>query len=547
MTCPSSLNSEQRANALANIDRTSFDVVVIGGGVTGAGVALDAASRGLSVALFEANDFAHGTSSRSGKIFHGGLRYLEQLNFGLVREALVERDRMVAELCPHLVEPIPFLIPFTRHWERPYIGTGVALYDLLRLTGPRSVRGHRHFTRKSVLRQMPALRPDRVTGGVRFYDVRVDDARHTMTVARTAASRGATVLTRTPVVGMVRDGGRVRGVRIRDAESSREIDIRAQVVVNATGVWADRVQALAGEQTIDITPSKGIHLMVPGNRIESSTGLIARAADSLLITRKWFGHWLIGTTDTKWDLPPDNPVALQDDVDFLLREANRWLRRQLTYDDLVGVYAGLRPLVTGRGATTSALRRDHAVLPGPPGLITVVGGKYTTYRVMARDTVDAAAKMLDRPVEKSRTEHLPLLGADGYPALREQRSTLASDAGIAERWINHLLGRYGSDVLGLLDLITDNPDLGKPLDGAPGYLAAEVVYALAHEGARGVDDVLMRRTRAVIETPDHGATAAGHVADLAGKFLGWDDERQAIEVEKYRDLVAEPWTDRLTP
>jgi glycerol-3-phosphate dehydrogenase len=522
------LSASQRQAALDGIESRTYDVVVVGGGVTGAGTALDAVSRGLSVLLVEAADLASGTSSRSGKIFHGGLRYLEQLNFRLVREALVERDLMVQKLCPYLVEPVPFLIPFTHRWERPYIGAGVALYDVLRLTGPRSVRGHRHLTRRGALREMPDLRPD-ITGAAQYYDVRVDDARHTLQVARTAAGLGATVLTRTPVISVLRTDGAVSGVRIRDELSGRTYDVRARVVVNAAGVWADQVQALAGEQNIDVTPAKGIHLMVPGDRIRSRTGLVVRTPDSVFIIRRWFDYWLMGTTDTRWEFDRSSPMASRADVDYLLGHANRWLRRPLDRSDVVGIFAGLRPLVSGRGPSTAALRRDHAVIKGPPGMVTIVGGKYTTYRLMARDVVNAAAPW---PVPPSPTRDLPLLGAPGYAALRNQRESLARDSGLSLGQVDHLLGRYGTETTAVLDLVADNPALGKPLVGD--YLAAEVVYAVRNEGALRLDDVLLRRTRAALETGDRALSAAPRVAGLMGDLLGWDASRREEEVERYR-------------
>ncbi len=530
----SMLNPEQRAGALRKLAQRTFDVVVVGGGVTGVGTALDAVSRGLSVALLEAGDLANGTSSRSGKVFHGGLRYLEQLNFSLVREALKERDLMVDRLCPHLVSPEKFMYPFTHRWERPYVGAGVLLYDLLRLTGTRSVKGHRHLTRGGVLRESPALRPDHITGGVQYYDVRVDDARHTMTVARTAAALGAQIASRARVTAVTRDGGRVTGVRAQDMETGETVTVRGRSVVNAAGVWAEQVQAMAGEPNIGVTAAKGIHLVVPADRIDSRTGLIVKTDDSVFIIRRWFDYWLMGTTDTKWDYERDDPAATKADVEYLLGHANRWLRTPLTAGDVVGVYAGLRPLVSGKGASTAALSRDHAVVAGPPGMFTVVGGKYTTYRIMARDAVDACAGVLGREVPGSVTERLPLLGAAGYHALRNQAPALAAESGLAADRIGHLLGRYGDQTPDLLDLIAERPSLAEPVPGAPGYLAAELHYAASHEGALHLDDVLVRRTRIFMETPDQGVAAAGFAAGVVGDVLGWDDVRRKHEVEAYR-------------
>lgn len=528
------LDPTTRRATLDAMAQRQYDLIVIGGGITGVGTALDAVARGMTVALLEAGDLAAGTSSRSGKVFHGGLRYLEQLNLSLVREALKERDLMVDRLCPHLVSPEKFTFPFTSRWQRPYIGAGVLLYDLLRLTGTRSVKGHRHLSRAGTLRELAALRPDVVKGGVQYYDVRVDDARHTMMVARTAAFLGADVSSHTPVIEVTRDGGRVTGVRARDTETGEEFTVTGRAVVSATGVWAEEVQELAGEHTLSVTAAKGIHLVIPGDRIDADSGLIARTSDSVFIIRRWFDYWLMGTTDTKWEHERGTPIATKSDIDYLLGHANRWLATPLTRDDVVGVYAGLRPLISGKGDSTAKLSRDHAVAPGPDGMFTVVGGKYTTYRIMARDAVDAVAAHLDADVPKSATERLPILGAEGYRVLWRRRKVLAAQSGLDTAWIEHLLGRYGSLTLDILHLIEEHPDLGKPLPEAPGYLAAELHYAASHEGAMHLDDVLVRRTRVFMETPDAGAAAAEPAARIVGQVLGWDADRQSAEVDGYR-------------
>ncbi|HEY2175862.1 MAG TPA: glycerol-3-phosphate dehydrogenase/oxidase [Mycobacteriales bacterium] len=530
------LGPDQRAATLAALAGGEVDVLVVGGGVTGAGVALDAAARGLSVGVLEAGDLAIGTSSRSGKTFHGGLRYLQRLDISLVRTALHERDLMVETLCPHLARPQPFLYPLLhRGWERAYVGAGVALYDALggRLRGGPGVPRHRHLSRAAALREMPALRPDVLTGAVQYWDVRVDDARHTMTVARTAAGLGARIATRTEVTGVLRDGDRVVGVRARDRDGGGgDFEVRARVVVNAAGVWADRVAGLAGPAGLRVAPAKGVHLVVPADRIASHTGLIARTADSVLVVRPWWRHWIIGTTDTPWSGARDDPAATGGDVDYVLSETNRWLTRPLTRDDIVGVYAGLRPLLSPAGSAdaseTAALSRDHTVVETAPGMVTVTGGKYTTYRVMAADAVDLAARRLGGDIPASPTARLPLLGAAGWPAVRNQRDGLAAESGLPVATVDHLLDRYGSRIGDLLDLVADRPDLARPV-GA-GYLGAEVVYAASHEGARHLDDVLARRTHLAIETRDRGVAAAPVVAALMGEVLGWDDARVTDEV-----------------
>ena len=540
---------DQRQRALRRMAEETFDVVVVGGGVTGAGTALDAASRGLTVALLEARDLAIGTSSRSGKTFHGGLRYLEQLNFKLVREAAHERNLMVGRLCPHLCRPTPFLYPLThRAWERAYAGSGVLLYDLLggaRYSMPR----HRHLTKRGAMRETAALDPDRITGGLQYYDVIFDDARHTMNVARTAAHYGAAVGTCLEVGGMLRDGaGRVAGVRARDHETGDELEVRSRCVINASGAWADLVQELAGEAQVEVRPAKGIHIVVPRDRIDSRTGLIARTADSVLIVRPWgTRYWLIGTTDTPWEHDRGDPAANAKDVDYLLAEVSKWLRTPLTGDDIVGVYAGVRPLLSGKAPeappsggdskTTAALSRDHAVLEGPEGLFTIVGGKYTTYRRMAEDVVDAAARWMGGSTPKSVTAVTPLLGAPGWEALCNQRDGLANRRGLEVEQVDHLLGRYGSLIDEVCGLLGERPELATPIEGAPEYLEAEAVYAASHEGALHLDDVLSRRTHISIETRDRGLVAARRVAELVGEVLGWDDARRAQELARYETLM----------
>jgi glycerol-3-phosphate dehydrogenase len=302
------LSPGRRAADLVRMSGEVFDVVVIGGGVTGAGIALDAATRGLHVALVEQRDLAAGTSSRSSKLIHGGLRYLEQYNFGLVREALEERGRILHQLAPHLVRPVSFLYPLTRAgWERAYVGAGIALYDTI--GGARQLPRHQHLTRRKALQLAPSLRRDAMVGAVRYWDAQVDDARHTMELARTAAAYGAAIATSTRVTGLLREGERVVGVRVVDQESGREQAIRGRQVINATGVWADDIQAMAGRGRIQVRASKGIHLVVPKDRIHADSGLVLRTEQSVLFVVPWGRHWLIGTTDTDWDLDLAHPAA----------------------------------------------------------------------------------------------------------------------------------------------------------------------------------------------------------------------------------------------
>jgi glycerol-3-phosphate dehydrogenase len=528
------LSPTGRAAAIAALAGAEVDVLVVGGGVVGAGSALDAVTRGLSVGLLEARDFASGTSSRSSKLIHGGLRYLEMLDFALVREALHERGLLLSRLAPHLVRPVPFLYPLQhRAWERLYAGTGVTLYDTMAMGG--GLPRHRHLTRRGALRVCPALKKEALVGALQYYDAQVDDARHTMFLARTAAAYGAHVASRTEVIGFLREGERVTGVRVRDLEHDRTFEVRAQQVINATGVWTDDTQSLVGERgQFHVRASKGIHLVVPRDRIQSSTGLILRTEKSVLFVIPWGRHWIIGTTDTDWNLDKSHPAASSTDIDYLLEHVNSVLATPLSRLDVQGVYAGLRPLLFGESESTSKLSREHTVASPVPGLVVVAGGKYTTYRVMARDAVDASVYGLARSVPPSCTEKVPLLGAEGYPALWNRRRVLAEESGLHVARVEHLLGRYGSLVREVLDLIETDPTLGAAVEGADDYLRAELLYAASHEGARHLEDVLTRRTRISIETFDRGIAAAPVAAELMAGVLGWTEEQTKKEVDNYR-------------
>ncbi|MBO0808103.1 MAG: glycerol-3-phosphate dehydrogenase/oxidase [Actinobacteria bacterium] len=536
------LGPDERVAALAALAGEEHQVLVVGGGVVGAGVALDAVTRGLSAGLLEARDFASGTSSASSKLIHGGLRYLEQFNVGLVREALAERAVLLQRVAPHLVQPVPFVFPLTHHlWERAYLGAGLSIYDSLGFAPGRTrgLPGHRQLSRRAALRLAPALSRAAITGAVAYYDAQVDDARYVVTLARTAAGYGARVATRTQVTGFLREGERVTGVRATDLETGTEFEVRAQQVVNATGVWTDDIQSLVGGRgVINVRASKGVHLLVPRDRIHSSAGIITRAAASVLLIIPWGRHWIIGTTDTDWDGDLARPAATGADVDYLLEAANRLLEVPLTRDDVTAVYAGLRPLLAGESDLTSRLSREHVVASPVPGLVMVAGGKYTTYRLMARDAVDAVAHGLDSRVPQSCTDRVPLAGADGYVALWNARRRLAESSGLHVARIEHLLNRFGSLTSELLALIQVDPALARPLAGADDYLRAEIVYAATHEGARHLGDVLSRRTRISIETADHGEAAAAEAADLLAKPLRWDRKQAAAELAHYRAGVA---------
>ncbi|BBX39927.1 glycerol-3-phosphate dehydrogenase [Mycobacterium tuberculosis variant microti OV254] len=538
MTDPlSTLGPQQRAAAWERLGSEQFDVVVIGGGVVGSGCALDAATRGLKVAQVEARDLASGTSSRSSKMFHGGLRYLEQLEFGLVREALYERELSLTTLAPHLVKPLPFLFPLThRWWERPYTAAGIFLYDSL--GGAKSVPAQKHLTRAGALRLSPGLKRSSLIGGIRYYDTVVDDARHTMTVARTAAHYGAVVRCSTQVVALLREGDRVIGVRVRDSEDGSVAEVRGHVVVNATGVWTDEIQALSKQRgRFQVRASKGVHVVVPRDRIVSDVAIILRTEKSVMFVIPWGGHWIIGTTDTDWNLDLAHPAATKADIDYILGTVNTVLATPLTHADIDGVYAGLRPLLAGESEETSKLSREHAVAVPAPGLVAIAGGKYTTYRVMAADAIDTAAQFVPARVAPSITEKVGLLGAEGYFALINQVEHVGELVGLHPYRVRHLLDRYGSLMDDVLALAADRPELLTPITEAPGYLKVEALYAVTAEGALHLEDILARRMRISIEYSHRGVDCAREVADIVAPVLGWSATDVQREVANYTARV----------
>ncbi|CAM2922820.1 glycerol-3-phosphate dehydrogenase [Mycobacterium intermedium] len=534
---PAALGPEQRALAWDRLGTEQFDVVVIGGGVVGAGSALDAATRGLKVALVEARDFASGTSSRSSKMFHGGLRYLEQLEFGLVREALYERELSLTTLAPHLVKPLPFLFPLTKRlWERPYIAAGIFLYDSL--GGAKSVPAQKHCTRAGALRLSPGLKRSSLIGGIRYYDTVVDDARHTMTVARTAAHYGAVVRSSSQVVALLREGDRVTGVRVRDSEDGSITEVRGHVVINATGVWTDEIQALSKQRgRFKVRASKGVHVVVPRDRIVSDVAIILRTEKSVMFVIPWGSHWIIGTTDTDWNLDLAHPAATKADIDYILGTVNTVLAVPLTHADIDGVYAGLRPLLAGESEETSKLSREHAVAVPAPGLVAIAGGKYTTYRVMAADAVDAAAEFIPARVAPSITKKVPLLGADGYFALVNQTEKVGATRGLHPYRVRHLLDRYGSLIDEVLALAVKDSSLLGPITEAPGYLKVEALYAVVAEGALHLEDILARRMRISIEYSHRGVDCAREVAEIVAPVLGWSPSDVEREVANYKARV----------
>jgi glycerol-3-phosphate dehydrogenase len=531
------LGPAEREQALDRLRRERFDVVVVGAGATGAGCALDAASRGLTVALLEARDFAAGTSSRSSKLIHGGLRYLQQRNFALVREALRERSLLLNVIAPHLVSPVRFLFPLHRRWERAYVGAGMVLYDSL--GGRRGLEPHRYHRKSATLRLAPALAAEPVVGGFTYSDGQFDDARYAVTLARTAASYGAVVASNVPVVGIDRPGGGSSRVTARDLQTGEEIQVGARTIVNATGVWTDDVQRLVGAASeFEVRASKGVHLVLPRDRLRLDVGLILPTEKSVLFVIPWHErHWIVGTTDTDWHLDKAHPAASSEDVDYLLAHLNRALAEPVGRDDIEGVYAGLRPLLSGESEDTSTLSREHVVSHPAPGVAAVAGGKWTTYRVMAKDAIDTIAADLQESVPRSCTDVTPLLGAEGFVALQNRSGLLAAEHGLAQPRVERLLRRYGSRVLEVLEPLSERPDLADPLTGADEYLQAEIRYAATHEGALHLDDVLTRRTRISIETRHRGVDSAAAAADLIADVLGWSEDDRRREIELYRGRV----------
>ncbi len=530
--------SFDRTDSLRALGDSTFDVLVIGGGITGAGVALDAASRGLRTALVERDDFASGTSSKSSKMVHGGLRYLQNGDVRLVYEALRERQRL-RHNAPHLVRLLPFLIPlFSKDGlinpkVARALGSAMWMYDLT--GGARIGKIHKRLKKAAAVAHMPTLPESRLAGAYLYYDAGADDARLTLTIARTAAlDHGAVCANHASVVEITQDAhGRATGAIVE--ADGRRISVRARAIVNAAGVWSDEVRALdEGGNPDTIRPAKGIHITVPWEKVRNDIAVVVpvpKDRRSVFVV-PWLpqpdGTFLltyIGTTDTDYDGPIDDPQCTPDDVDYLLQAINRSVSEPLSADDVVGTWAGLRPLVkaasTGR---TADLSRRHKVLVSDSGVVSIMGGKLTTYREMAEDTVEAVLDRLDnvpRSAKRCRTRRLVLRGGYGAP-----RGTST-----------HLAERFGSESGEIADLIASDPSLGEPLVPGLPYLRAEALYAVRHEMATTVDDVLARRTRARIQARDASAAASAAVAELIGPELGWSPEETARQAAAYVALI----------
>jgi glycerol-3-phosphate dehydrogenase len=535
---PRSVAPFARDEMIERLASETFDVLVIGGGVTGAGVAVDAATRGLRTALVEAADFASGTSSKSSKLVHGGLRYLQQRDLRLVYDALHERQRLVRN-APHLVKMLPFMIPIlTKDGLIPRrvaraLGSAMWMYDVT--GGFRIGKFHKRLTADAAFAHLPTIPRQRLAGGYLYYDATTDDARLVLTIARTAAAHGAAVANRCRVVALTKGpDGQVDGATV-DTGTGR-IDVRARTVVNATGVWTDEVRALEdGENPHSIRPAKGVHLTVPWEKVRNDIAVVipVRKDKRSLFVVPWgakadgtFQHTYIGTTDTDYDGPLDDPACTAEDIAYVLGALNDAITTDVTVDDLTGVWAGLRPLVkSASSGRTADLSRRHRVTTGPAGLIAVTGGKLTTYREMAEDTIDTVLARLGRRA-RCRTKRLRLLGGAGY--VRPAEGTPAA----------HLAGRYGTLAAEVEALVAADPSLGDPLFPGLPYLRAEAVYAVRHEMATTLEDVLLRRTRVHIVDRPVAVELAPFVAELIAGELGWDGPTTMRQVAAYRDLAA---------
>lgn len=525
----------ERAAALRRLTEEKFDVLVVGGGITGAGCALDAASRGLRVALVEKDDFASGTSSRSSKFVHGGLRYLQQGEVRLVYEALRERRRLMRN-APHLVQVLPFLLPVLGKGGvvpakvARALGTAMWMYDAT--GGARIGKVHRRLSAEQAVAHMPTLRPDRVVSGYLYYDAAADDARLTLTVVRTAVQHGAVAVNGARLVGVRKDAsGQVCGADV-DVDGS-PVEVSCRAIVNASGVWADDVRSLdEGHDPDTIRQAKGVHLVLPRNLLRNDIAVVLPVPDDRrsIFVAPWGDFSYVGTTDTDDDSPPDEPRTSADEVAYLLGALNASLTEPVSASDVVGTWAGLRPLVRATSARTADLSRRHGVATSSSGVVTVIGGKLTTYRQMAADTIDAALIVLGESPRRRRcrTTRLRLVGAEGY----EPHARSGDPVRV------HLAGRYGSEAAAVLALIDDDASLAEPLVPGLPYLKAEAVYAVRAEMARSIEDVLSRRTRARLLDRAATMAAAEDVAALIGPVLGWSDDERARQVSQFRGAAA---------
>lgn len=545
----SHLTAVSRTAALeAMTDDAGVDILVIGGGVTGAGIALDAATRGLRTAIVEAGDWAMGTSAWSSKLVHGGLRYLYNLDFKLVSEALKERGLLLERTAPHLVKAQPFLWPLKLPLiERAYSAVGIGMYDTLAFVGAggrKTVPAQQHFTKSGTKKVFPGIKDSAFSGAIQFYDARVDDARLVIDLVRTAAGYGALAATRTKVTGVEKDAsGRVIGAKILDLETGTEKTVKAKHIINATGVWTEETEALANQDAgLKVLASKGVHITVPRDRIKATSGIFTKTEKSVLFIIPWQRYWIIGTTDTPYTQQDRlNPVATRADIDYVLMQANKLIADELTHEDVISTFAGLRPLLQpvlkdGSDKSSTKVSREHTVTQIAPGMSAIAGGKLTTYRVMAEDAVDFALGERAKTLP-SVTERIKLVGAEGYEVLASRAEALAAENGWDAARTDHLLERYGAELTDIIAQIEKDPSLGVPLAAAPQFLRADVLQAVRAEGALHLEDVLIRRVRLDLEAKDRGLAAAEEIISIMAPELGWDEATQQRELATYRKRV----------
>jgi glycerol-3-phosphate dehydrogenase len=536
------MNPSARAT-IWDLTHRRLDLLVVGGGATGAGIAREAAIRGLAVGLVDRYDFAWGTSSRSSRLIHGGLRYLEHRQWKLVRESLAER-RILLRTAPHLVRPLAFLFPVfdadrVGRWK---LELGLTLYDLLALGG--NVRRHRALSKRAVLDQEPLLRERGLTGGAIYWDAQCDDARLTLATIRSAARHGARVANYICVTALEFDDGRVSGATVEDQLTGTQATIQARVVINATGPWVDQVRRMEDPAAGPLLgPTRGTHVMVPRARIGHQQGItfLSPIDGRVMFILPWGDRSYIGTTDTDDQSSPDRVTPTEEDILYLLRSANAiFPQARLGPEDVSLSWAGLRPLLAGQLGAPPTRSREHEIEVGPKGLLTIGGGKLTTYRRMAVEAVDRAAALLGQPgiktnPDRSLTATEPLPGG----AFEDQQALFKRGIarGLAEPVVAQLIGQYGAEAAALYDLIDETPALAQPVHPQHAAVSAEVIYAVRQEYARRLDDVMGRRLSLTFETSDAGLAAAGPVAGLMARELGWDDTRARTEVERYREMV----------
>ncbi len=499
-----------------------WDILVVGGGATGLGIAVDAAARGYDVALLEKHDFAKGTSSRSTKLIHGGVRYLQQGNVGLVMEALRERG-ILRQNAPHLVHDQPFIVPNYEWWESPFYGVGLRVYDML--AGKYGFGRSRSLSRAETVERIPNIETDGLRGGTVYYDGQFDDARLAVHLTITAAEQGAVIANYAPAVRLLRNGeGLVCGAVARDEETGEEIEIRARVVINATGPFSDEIRRMDDpEARAIIAPSQGVHVVLDRSFLAGDAAImVPRTSDGrVMFAIPWHDRVLVGTTDTPIERVDAEPVARDEEIDFILETAGRYLEHEPTRADVRSVFAGVRPLVrAGKGDSTAELSREHSIIITPSGLVTIAGGKWTTYRRMAKDTVNQASMLADLPKRECVTRELRIHGHHEH----------------ADRFTP--FAHYGSDAPALNELLDERPELSEKVHADLPILKGEVVWAAREEMARTVDDVLARRTRCLLLDAAAAREAAPAVAAILAETLGKDEPWRAAQVEAFESIAA---------